>query len=284
MNRLNDIKRTFSEQSSFFKAVPALVWQLLFFYIPVCFVATLSILDTQTWSFTLDHYRHLNNSLYAIVIIRSLFLALGTVLLCLMVGYPIAYYLALRVKRFRTLLFFFLVIPFWTNLLVLAYAWFFLLDRDGLINSVLIKLGIISIPLTLLNTTFATFLVMFYCYLPFMIMPLYSTLEKFDPTLIEASKDLGATHWQTFFNIILPLSLPGIKTGFLVVFIPAFGEFAIPYLVGGDRQMYVGSLITHLFLVADKVYEGAAFTILSCGVLLIIVAIVYGLLARRSKT
>jgi spermidine/putrescine transport system permease protein len=221
--------------------------------------------------------------LYGAVIFRSFLLATGTVVLCLIVGYPIAYYLALRQQRFRTFIFFFLIIPFWTNLLVLAYAWFFLLDRDGLINSILLWLGIISKPLTILNTTFATFLVMFYCYLPFMIMPLFSTLEKFDKTLIEASKDLGASHWQTFFNIILPLSYPGIRTGFLVVFVPAFGEFAIPYLVGGDRQMYVGTLITHLFLIADKAYAGSAFAVVSCGILLTIVGLVYWLLQRRLK-
>jgi spermidine/putrescine transport system permease protein len=281
---MNTLKRYFVAESSFFKAVPALVWQLLFFYLPVLFIIALSFVYLPSRTLTFQYYSALLNSVYLGIIIRSLLLATGTVTLCLLVGYPIAYFLALRVRRFKTLLFFLMIVPFWTNLLVLAYAWFFLLDRDGLINSILLLLGIIDKPISMLNSTFATFLVMFYCYLPFMIMPLYSILEKFDVTLIEASKDLGATHWQTFFNIILPMSYPGIQTGFLVVFVPAFGEFAIPYLVGGDRQMYVGTLITHLFLIADKAAAGSAFTLLSCVVLLSIVVVVYRLLQRSSRT
>ena len=281
---MGGLRKLLSDQASFFKAVPALVWQLLFFYLPVLFVAVLSVFNVSELAFTLVYYRSLFDWIYVAVIWRSLGLALGTVLICLFIGYPIAYYLAIRQNKYRSLLSFFLIIPFWTNLLVLAYAWFFILDRDGFINRLLIKIGFISEPLSLLNSTIATFIVMAYCYLPFMIMPLYSVLEKFDTTLIEASKDLGASHWQTFFKIILPLSYPGIGTGFLVVFVPAFGEFAIPYLVGGDKKMYVGSLITNLFLAADQAPQGAAFTVVSGAILLSLVGLVYFLLISRLKT
>jgi len=268
-------------QASFFKAMPAIVWQILFFYLPVGFIAALSFWRVADRTLTLDYYINLFNPLYFLIIGRSFVLAAVTTLACLLVGYPIAYFLGLSESRFKNVCFFFLIIPFWTNLLVLAYAWFFLLDRDGLLNMILVKLSLISQPLSLLNTPLATFLVMFYCYLPFMIMPLFTILEKFDMTLIEASRDLGATAWQTFFKVIFPLSYRGIRTGFLVVFVPAFGEFAIPYLVGGDKQMYVGSLIMQLFLIADQKSAGAAFTVVSCLLLLIVVGIVYKLLDCR---
>jgi spermidine/putrescine transport system permease protein len=158
---------------------------------------------------------------------------------------------------------FFLTLPFWVNFLVQVYAWYFLLEYKGLINNFLLKLGIINEPLILASSLFAVFLVMVYCYLPFMIMPLYSMLEKIDPRLLEASSDLGATSWQTFYRITLPLSSPGIKTGFLLVLIPAFGEFVIPSLLGGSKYMLVGTLISYFFLVARNNAYGSAFTCLS---------------------
>lgn len=253
--------------SSFFKVVPALVWQLLFFYVPLFFVLVLSFSDAHYSLYTLKNYLALWNSAYLLIILRSLLLAFVTALLCLSVGYPLAYYIGLKKRSLKNVFLFFVILPFWTNLLVLTYAWFFILDRDGLLNNLLLNLGIIHEPIALINNFFSIILVMFYCYLPFMIMPLFSVLEKFDLQLLEASQDLGANQFQTLWYVIIPMTLPGIKAGFLLVFVPAFAEFVIPLLVGGDKYMFVGTVISHYFLIGQNKYMGSAFTVVSSYVL-----------------
>lgn len=252
---------------SFFWAIPALVWQILLLYIPLVFVLMHSFVDKGS-RFTLAHYIELFDATHFIIIARSLGLATVTALICLVVAYPVAYFLAFHVSRLKNVLLFFLIIPFWTSLLVQLYAWFTILDKHGFLNFILQKLGILSEPYHLLNTPFAIYLVSIYCYIPFMIMPIYSILEKLDIRLREASLDLGATRWETFMRVTVPLSMPGIKTGFFLVFIPAFGEFVIPMLLGGGKQLYVGSLITHYFLVSRSSGMGAAFTWLSSMILI----------------
>jgi len=174
------------------------------------------------------------------------------------------------------------MLPFWTNFLIQLYAWFFLLERNGLVNTFLLRIGLISAPLQLTNNFFAIFLVMFYCYLPFMIMPLYTVLEKLDDTLFEAAADLGSDPWHTFFRITLPLSRSGIRTGFFLVFVPAFSEFVIPALLGGARYMFVGSLISHYFLIARNTFVGAAFTCL-VGLVLVGIVIAVSLFFRKKE-
>jgi len=195
-------------------------------------------------------------------------LALTTVVVCFCIAYPVAYFLVLRTQRWKTLSFSLLVLPFWTNFLLLVYSWYFLLENDGLLNTLLLKIGLISSPLHIMNTKIAVYCGMFYCYLPFMLLPLYSTFTRLNPKLIEASQDLGATYWQTFFRITFPLTIPGIQTGALLVFVPAFGEFVIPALLGGDKNMYIGSVISHYFLTVRKVGLGSAFTCL-CALILV---------------
>ena len=158
---------------------------------------------------------------------------------------------------------------------MLAYAWFFVLDKYGLVNNALVSIGLISEPLTLLNTPFSVYLVMVYCFLPFMVLPVYSILEKLDQRLIEASYDLGATWKETFIRIIFPLSLSGIKTGVFLVFVQSFGEFVIPELLGGGKQFYVGTLISHYFLVSRNPFAGAAFTCFSAIFLIVFVGLLY---------
>lgn len=159
--------------------------------------------------------------------------------------------------------------------MVQVYSWFFVLEHNGLLNTILLKLGIIQQPLHLLNNTFAIYLVMVYCYLPFMIMPLYSALEKIDRRVFEAAADLGATQWQTFIRVTVPLSMAGIRTGFFLVFVPSFGELVVPILLGGGKQLFVGPLITQYFLSARNPALGAAFTCISCIMLLIAVGLLY---------
>jgi spermidine/putrescine transport system permease protein len=273
-----------SQLRSFFWAVPAVVWQIVLLYIPLIFVLMRSFVHKGGAhlfdQFSFRYYMELLDATHAIILFRSFMLAAVTASVCLLIAYPIAYFLSFYVSRFKNILLFFLIIPFWTSLLVQLYAWFFILDKHGVLNVVLQKLGILSEPYHLLNTPFAVYLVSIYCYIPFMIMPIYSILEKFDIRLREASLDLGATRWETFMRVTVPLSLPGIKTGFYLVFIPAFGEFVIPMLLGGGKQLYVGSLITHYFLVSRSPELGAAFTWLSSIVLIISTIVMQWLFVR----
>ena len=256
----------------FFLMTPALIWQVLFFYIPIGLVIILSVLRTTpigSIHITLSHYVPFFARPFFAIIARSLVLAIVTSFLSFLFCYPVAYFISFCAKRFKRILLFCLVLPFFTSLLIQVFAWFFLLEREGVINATLLLSGIIREPLTLLNNNFAIYLVMIYCYLPFMIFPIYTILEKINPLLAEASSDLGASPWQTFLRITFPLSFPGIKTGLFLVFIPAFGEFVVPGLMGGNKQFYVGSLIVHYFLAAQNEYAGAAFTVISCFVLII---------------
>jgi len=267
------------KENSFFWGVVALVWQALFFYLPLSFLLTTSFVkyvpSTGASYFSLDYYLSLFQPVYGSIIIRSLLAASCTVLVTLAIAYPTAYYLALKVSdRWKTILFALLILPFWTNFLLLVYSWYFLLENDGLVNTILLKCGLIATPLHLMNTTGAIYFGMFYCYIPFMLLPLYSSLEKLDPRLLEASADLGANYGQTLRNIIIPLTASGIRTGALLVFVPAFGEFVIPALLGGDRTMYVGSVITHYFLTIRNVPLGSAFTCVSALVLVLFVGAV----------
>lgn len=274
MKRLSTV---FSRELSATLSLPAVLWQLLFMVAPVAIIVYFSFTDGhEWWPFTFKHYIHNIRWTTFRIIGRSLFFALTTASTCLLLAYPVAYYLAFHVRRLRGFLLFLLTLPFWINFLVQVYAWYFLLEYKGLINILLLKLGLIKEPLLLVNSLAAIYVVMVYCYIPFMIMPLYSTLEKIDKRLLEASADLGATPWQTFRRITIPLSLPGIRTGFLLVLIPAFGEFVIPSLLGGSKNMFVGSLVSYYFLVARNNAAGAAFTCLSGLALIMVILLLYG--------
>lgn len=270
----------------FFWAIPAVVWQALFLCVPFAVVIGASFIrdfDVAWSGFTLSHYVALFKPVYGYILFRSLGLALLTGVSCVLIGYPVAYYLAFYVKRWKNLLLFFLILPFWTNFLVQVYAWFFILEKEGILNSVLSSIGLISEPIMLLNSMTAIGIVMIYCYVPFMILPIYTVLEKMDKTVIEASQDLGATATQTWARVVLPLSMPGIVTGFFLVFVPAFGEYVIPLLMGGDKYFFVGGLVTNYVLGARNWPMGAAFTCLSSLVLLMVLLISNRMLARRMR-
>lgn len=277
MNQISSFKRLISQQINFFMSVPALLWQILFLGIPLVAIFVMSFLNStgDSYFFTLSNYTKIFQSVYAQVIGRSALLATITASACLMLAYPIVYFLIFYIKRLRNFLLFLLVLPFWTSLLVQAYAWFFVLEKYGLINSLLLKLHLISEPLHILNTQWATYIASTYCYLPFMILPLYTSMEKIDHKLLEASADLGATRWKTTKNVILPLSFSGIRTGLLLVFVPCFGEFVIPSLLGGAKFFYIGSMIEQYFLVSKDIYTGAAFTCISALVLLMCAYAIY---------
>jgi spermidine/putrescine transport system permease protein len=275
---MRKVLRLFSWELPFVCSLPAIVWQFFFMLTPMLIIGYYSIADGDSWlGVSFVHYGNLFEVTYLKIILRSLFLASATAITGLLLAYPVAYFIALRVRRFKNLMLFLLTLPFWVNFLVQIYAWYFLLERNGLINGLLLKIGLIQEPLLLSNSLFAVFIVMLNCYLPFVIMPIYSTLEKIDMRLLEASADLGATPSQTFWRITIPYSMPGIKTGLLLVMIPAFGEFVIPALVGGSKYMLVGSLISYYFLAARNNHAGSAFTCLSGAVLVIMLLVVMGI-------
>lgn len=269
------VRRLIGSELPFFFMLPALIWQILFLVIPFGVMLTLSIIS-QDGSLTLTHYYQVFDLPHFRVILRSIVIAAGTAVTCLLCAYPISYFLVLYVKKWRNFLLFLLTLPFWTNILLLVYSWFFLLERHGIVNSLLLKFHIISEPLHLAHNMYAVFVVMVYCYLPFMIMPLYSVMEKMNTRLLDASFDLGGTRWQTFKFITLPLSFSGIVTGLCLVFVPAFGEFAIPTLIGGSKSMMVGYLIYYYLLVARENGLAGAFTVVAGLTVIIMALCIYG--------
>jgi len=279
------LRTTIEKNRSFFMAAPAFVWLLLFLYVPLLFIIGLSfIIKGGTALFPkigLDNYLTFLDKPYFTILLRSLSLATVTTIFTLLCAYPIAYYLALRSKRWKNPMLFLLALPFGVNFVILAYAWFFVLEKNGLINNILVGLNLIKEPIQLLNTPLAIYIGMIYCYLPFMVLPIYAVLEKFDLRFVDASLDLGATRFETFWRIILPLSMPGIQTGFFMVFIPAYGEYVIPMLMGGGKYMYVGTLISHYFLVLRNLSLGTAFTVFSSFFLLVIAVLVYRWFKKR---
>lgn len=285
---MKNLKAVIKKELPFFFVIPGLLWQFLFLFIPLCIILFLSFSEFSSlgdgWQqFSLKNYRTVFNLIHVRIILRSLLLAFGSSIACLLLSFPLAYYLAVHVKRWKNFLLFLLTLPFWTNFLILIYSWFYLLDDQGLINMFFVKMGLISQPFKLATSTFAIFMVMVYCYLPFMIMPLYSILEKLDKKLLEASADLGANWFQTFYRITLPLALPGIKTGMILVFVATFGEFAIPSLIGGSKTLLVGSLISYYFLIARNKPVGSAFTMLSGFVLVVLIAIAFYVVFMKNK-
>lgn len=281
------MKKNILNQLPFAFGVPAVIWQIVFFYLPLCFIVVSSILKVSELGviegITLGKLALFLSPIYLQVIGSSFLLALSNALLCLFIGYPIAYFLAFSSTRFKNLFLFLLIVPFWTNFLLHVYAWFFVLEKEGFLNNMLRFLKIIDEPIHFLNSLFAIMIMMVYYYLPFMILPIYSSLERLDRKLIEASMDLGAGWTHTFRRILLPLTLSGLRGGFFLVFIPSFGEFAIPELMGGDKQMFVGSVVSHYILGEETGSLGAAFTVVSCIALLISVIFLFWLINKIIK-
>jgi len=234
--------------------------------------------------FTLEHYRRFFDPLYLGILGRTIVAAALCTLLCLLLGYPVAYAIA-RAGKWKNLLLFLVVLPFWTSVLVRTFAMIFLLRDTGLINTALLSLGLIQKPLTLLYTSGAVMAGLVYTFLPFMVLPVYASLEKHDRTLLEAAAVLGAPPARAFWRVTVPLSMPGIVAGSLLVFIPALGSFLPSDLLGGAREVLIGNLVQNQFTAARNwPFGSAASYILMAGVLLGIVAYLRsgGIEGRRS--
>ena len=206
--------------------------------------------------------------LYLSSYLYSLKVAAVSTVWCLLIGYPMAYAIARAGAASRTVLLMLIVLPFWTSFLLRVYAWIGLLNNNGVINSVLLYLGLIHHPLALLQTDFAVYIGIVYSYLPFMILPLYANLEKHDPALLEAAADLGARPWRAFLAITLPQSFAGIVAGSLLVFIPAVGEYVIPTLLGRTDQLMIGRVLS------DEFFENRDWPVASAVAILVLLLLV----------
>ena len=249
---------------------PALVWLTLFFAVPLTVLFGYSLMHRGTYGgvapgFTLEHYRRFLDPLYLVVALRTLWIALATTALCLLLGYPVAYVIA-RAGRWRNTLLLLVVLPFWTSFLVRTYAMIVLLRDSGVVNSVLQALGLISAPLDLLYTPGAVLGGLVYGYLPFMVLPIYASLERLDLSLLDAAEALGARASARFWRVTFPLSLPGVIAGSLLVFIPALGAFLTPDLLGGAKTMMLGNLVQNQFGAARNWPFGAAISFALMGV------------------
>ncbi|MEJ8473635.1 ABC transporter permease subunit [Roseibium algae] len=195
-------------------------------------------------SFSFDNYLWLTeDDLYWKSYLSSLKIALISTLVTLIVGYPLAYGMARGPKAWRPTLLMLVILPFWTSFLIRVYAWIGILKNEGLLNQLLLSLGVINEPLVIMNTTTAVYIGIVYSYLPFLVLPLYASLEKLDISLLEAAEDLGCPPWKAFWKITLPLSIPGVIAGCFLVFIPAVGEFVIPDLLGGSNTLMIGKTL-----------------------------------------
>jgi putrescine transport system permease protein len=267
------------------RAVPML-WLTLFFLVPFLIVLKISFSEVLMamppyapmieWTHErmlaiklhLANYHFLfTDALYLDSFLYSIKVAALSTLICLLLGYPMALAIARAEPARRSLLLMLVILPFWTSFLLRIYAWIGLLKDDGLINSALLWLHLIASPIQMANTSFAVYIGIVYSYLPFMILPLYSNLEKHDATLLEAAADLGAAPWKAFMRITFPLSLPGVVAGAMLVFIPAVGEYVIPTLLGSANQLMIGRVLS------DEFFENRDWPVASSVAIIILIVL-----------
>lgn len=263
------------------------LWLLVFFLAPFAIVLRISFADpligqppftpfydeAQGIQLTADNYRFLTeDDLYWVSYLKSVRIAAVATLLCLLIGYPMAYGIARARAVWRNVLLLLVILPFWTSFLLRVYAWMGMLSGQGVVNKTLLALGLVDQPVQILYTDLAVYLGIVYTYLPFMILPLYATLERLDGDLLDAAADLGGRPRQAFFDITLPLSVPGVVAGSMLVFIPALGEFVIPSLLGGIDTLMIGrTLYDEFFVNRDWPLASAVATVL---VLILVLPIV----------
>lgn len=267
---------------------PISLWLTILVAIPLLIVVVMGFLSRGTYGqvefkFTLKNYIGIINPLYTKMLLYSLGLSLLTTIICLILGYPFAYYIAKAPKRLSGILLMLIIIPFWTNSLIRTYSWITLLRTSGIINSYLLKLGIIAEPLQLLYTNGAVLLGLVYTLFPFMVLPLYASIESLDKSYLEAASDLGAKPWQTFCKITVPLTMPGIAAGCILVFIPTLGLFFIPDLMGGSKIMLISNFIKNQFLTARDWPFGSAASIVIIGLTFILIGVYLKIIGTNNK-
>jgi putrescine transport system permease protein len=269
------------------------LWLLVFFLAPFAIILKISFADpviaqppftpllddSGGVDATLDNYRFvLTDKLYIVTYLKSVVMAAVATLICLLLGFPMAYGIARAEERTRNILLLLIILPFWISFLLRVYAWMGLMNNYGVINNFLMWLGLIDQPIQMMYTDFAIYVGLVYSYLPFMILPLYATLERMDPDLIEAAQDLGASPSRAFRDVTWPLARPGVIAGSLLVFIPALGEYVIPYLLGGPGSLMIGRVLFDTFFV-DHDWPLSS----SVAILLLVLVVVPIVLLQRSR-
>jgi spermidine/putrescine transport system permease protein len=260
---------------------PAFAWLFLLIAVPLAFVFILSLARRNPaggidWALSISNYLRALDPLYLWIYWRSLLLALATTLICLLLGFPVAHFIAQQPSAaLRNLLLFLVSLPFWTSFLIRTYAWILLLRTEGILNNALLALGIVQQPLPLLYSNFAILAGLVYTELPFMILPLYTALERIDRSQIEASSDLGCTAWETFWRVLVPLSRHGIIAGVVLVFVPSVGAYLTPDLLGGAKSIMAGNLIHNQFAVVRDHPFGSAIAFALTAVVLALLVITY---------
>jgi len=246
--------------------IPGALWLVLLFLVPLVFVLALSFgyvddLGRAVYSTGLDNYADAFNPTYLPIVLRSVLYAFATTVLCLLIGYPVAYYIARYGGKYRNALIALLVLPFFVNYLVRTYAWVALLADEGLVNDALVNSGIIGEPIQMINTPYAVIGGLTYGYLIFMVLPVYGALERLEGSVIEAGKDLYGTPFRTFLHVTLPQTKQGILAGAVLVFLPAVGDFVSAQILGGTETYMIGNLIQDQFFAANNWPFGAALTV-----------------------
>jgi len=254
------------------------LWTVLFVAIPLVYILGMSLMKkSATWgvelAFTLESYQKILNPTYLKVFTQSLWIALLTTVITLLIGYPFAYFTARLPKKAQSIVLMLLIVPFWTNSLVRIYGWMILLRSQGVINGLLITLGVIDSPLKLLYNFGSVLIGMIYALMPFMILSIYSSVEKMDWALVEAARDLGAGRWKAFWTVTIPMTAPGIMAGCVLVFIPSVGLFFISDLLGGSKTLLLGNLIKNELLTARNWPMGAALSMVMMAMTLIIIGL-----------
>jgi spermidine/putrescine transport system permease protein len=247
-------------------AFPAAFWLIVFFLIPLLFVAAFAFFQRGMYGeiimgFTFENITRVFDSLYLEIMWKTFVIAIVTTVLCLIVGYPFAYTVTVVDRKWQSILLLLATIPFWINFLVRSYAWIVILRTQGLVNTLLLKSGIISEPLNLLYNTPAVILGMVYTLLPFMILPVYASIEQLDKRKLEAAYDLGASPLKAFWNVTLPMTMSGVVTGSILVFISSIGMFVVSDIMGGSKVALIGNVIQNQFLGARDWPFGSALSL-----------------------
>ena len=283
----------------FGQLAPVTIFLGIFFLAPLAVMAVFSLLEPGLYGGVEWNWYHWNygrilgwadglieeyDPVYLFIFVRSLELAVVTVFLCLLLCYPVAFWVSRLPDRRKTFFLFLITLPFFASLIVRLYAWVLILRPSGAFNELLLAIGLIGEPLEIIFTEKAVVTGMVYVMVPFMFLPLYASVEKLDRSLIEASHDLGATRIQTFFRVIFPLTLPGIVGGSIIVFIPSLGNFVVPDVLGGAKVMMVGNLVEQQFLYARNWPFGAALSMLIMATVLVFMLIYVSVVLRRGES
>jgi spermidine/putrescine transport system permease protein len=267
--------------------LPGTFWLIVFFLLPLAIIVIYSFLQRSptgdiAWTFSLENYSRLfNNPLYLGIFWRSFYYAIITTALCMLIGYPLALFIAQQRPRWRAALIFAIMIPFWTNFLVRIYAWRFLLNNTGLINTTIEALGFER--LNLINTPTAVLIGLVYGELPFMVLPIYAALERFDWTLLEAAQDLYASRARAFWRVLLPLTMPGITAGAVLVFVPTVGSFVVPQLLGGNKVAMLGNILEDQFQSAQNIPFGSAIALVFMAILTLAIVLYFRMTTEESR-